>query len=121
MTKESSAQTQRSTAPASPAPGQAGTRVVAISMYCVLLTSYAVNAADRQLFPLLAHDVRQQYGFSLADTGLLSTIFTLGLAMAGLPTGFLLARFARKTVLLLGIGIFSTGTALIVFSVGFPD
>ena len=90
-------------------------------MYCVLLASYAVNAADRQLFPLLAHDVRQQYGFSLADTGLLSTIFTLGLAIAGLPTGFLLARFARKTVLLVGIGIFSTGTALIVFSAGFSD
>jgi DHA1 family inner membrane transport protein len=121
MEKESSVATQISTSPVGPAPGKTGTRLAAISMYCVLLASYAVNAADRQLFPLLAHDVRQQYGFSLADTGLLSTIFTLGLAMAGLPTGFLLARFARKTVLLLGIGIFSTGTALIVFSVGFPD
>src|SRR4029077_2756049 len=107
---------QISTSPASPASGQGGTRAVAISMYCVLLASYAVNAADRQLFPLLAHDVREQYGFSLADTGLLSTIFTLGLAMAGLPTGYLLARFPRKTVLLLGIGIFSTATALIVLS-----
>jgi MFS family permease len=90
-------------------------------MYCVLLASYSVNAADRQLFPLLAHDVRAQYGFSLADTGLLTTIFTLGLAVAGLPTGFLLARLRRKTVLLLGIGIFSTGTALTVFSIGFSD
>jgi len=121
MGKDSQVQAQISTGPANPAPGQAGTRAAAISMYCVLLASYAVNAADRQLFPLLAHDVRQQYGFSLADTGLLSTIFTLGLAMAGLPTGYLLARFPRKTVLLLGIGIFSTGTALIVFSVGFSD
>jgi MFS transporter, DHA1 family, inner membrane transport protein len=121
MGKESSAAAQTPTTAAGPVPNAGGTRLAAISMYCVLLASYAVNAADRQLFPLLAHDVRQQYGFSLADTGLLSTIFTLGLAMAGLPTGFLLARFARKTVLLLGIGIFSTGTALIVFSVGFPD
>jgi DHA1 family inner membrane transport protein len=121
MGKDSQVQAQISTGPATPAPGQTSTRAVAISMYCVLLASYAVNAADRQLFPLLAHDVRQQYGFSLADTGLLSTIFTLGLAMAGLPTGYLLARFPRKTVLLLGIGIFSTGTALIVFSVGFSD
>lgn len=121
MEKESSVQAPIPTSPAGPAPSEAGTRLAAISMYCVLLASYAVNAADRQLFPLLAHDVRQQYGFSLADTGLLSTIFTLGLAMAGLPTGFLLSRFARKTVLLLGIGIFSTGTTLIVFSAGFPD
>jgi DHA1 family inner membrane transport protein len=119
--KEKQVQEQLSTNQASPASGQAGSRAVAIGMYCVLLASYAVNAADRQLFPLLAHDVRGQYGFSLADTGLLSTIFTLGLAVAGLPTGFLLARFPRKTVLLLGIGIFSTGTALTVLSIGFSD
>ena len=98
-----------------------GKRGVAIAMYCVLLASYAVNAADRQLFPLLAHDVRAQYGFSLADTGLLTTIFTLGLAVAGFPTGLLLARFSRKTVVLLGIGIFSTATALTVIAHGFPD
>ena len=103
------------------ASGQAGTRTVAIAMYCVLLASYSVNAADRQLFPLLAHDVRLEYGFSLSNIGLLSTIFTLGLAVAGLPTGFLLSHFPRKTVLLLGIGIFSAGTALTVLATGFPD
>ncbi len=100
---------------------QTGSRAAAIAMYGVLLLSYSVNAADRQLFPLLAHDVRVQYGFSLSDTGLLTTIFTLGLAVAGLPTGYLLARFSRKTVLLLGIGIFSTGTALTVLARGFSD
>jgi MFS transporter, DHA1 family, inner membrane transport protein len=98
-----------------------GSRAAAIAMYGVLLLAYSVNAADRQLFPLLAHDVRVQYGFSLSDTGLLTTIFTLGLAVAGLPTGFLLARFSRKTVLLFGIGIFSAGTALTVVARGFPD
>jgi DHA1 family inner membrane transport protein len=61
------------------------------------------------------------FNFSLSDTGLLTTIFTLGLAVAGLPTGYLLARFSRKTVLLLGIGIFSAGTALTVLATGFPD
>ncbi len=112
---------QASTGQENPASGRAGTRAVAIAMYCVLLTSYSVNAADRQLFPLLAHDVRMQFGFSLSDIGLLSTIFTLGLAVAGLPTGFLLSRFSRKSVLLLGIGIFSAGTALTVLATGFPD
>ena len=91
-------------------------------MYCVLLASYAVNAADRQLFPLLAHDVRAQYGFSLSDTGLLTTIFTLGLAVAGLPTGFLLARFSRKTVLLLlGLESFPRERRSRFWRRGFPD
>jgi len=98
-----------------------GSRTAALAMYGVLLLAYSVNAADRQLFPLIAHDVRVQYGFSLSDTGLLTTIFTLGLAVAGLPTGFLLARFSRKAVLLVGIAIFSTGTALTVVARGFPD
>jgi DHA1 family inner membrane transport protein len=90
-------------------------------MFGVLLASYVVNAMDRQLFPLLAPDVRREYGFSLANTGLLSTIFTLGLAVAGVPTGYLLARLSRKVVLQAGIGIFSVGTILTVFSTGFAD
>lgn len=92
-----------------------------IAMYGVLLGSYALNAADRQLFPLLLHDVRDSFHFSLADAGLLSTIFTLGLAVAGLPTGFALARLSRKSVLLIGIAVFSSGTALTAFSHGFTD
>lgn len=51
-------------------------------MYCVLLVSYMLMAADRYLFPVLAPDIRKAFGFSLANTGLLSTIFTLGLGLA---------------------------------------
>jgi len=87
----------------------------------VAFGSYVINAMDRQLFPLLASDVRREYGFSLAAAGLLSTIFTLGMALAGLPTGFLLTRFSHKAVLQAGIAIFSAGTALTVVSSGFLD
>ena len=90
-------------------------------MFGVLLASYAINAMDRQLFPLLAPEVRREYGFSLAGIGLLSTVFTLGMAVAGAPTGFLLARFSRKAVLQTGIALFSAGTALTVVSRGFAD
>jgi MFS transporter, DHA1 family, inner membrane transport protein len=90
-------------------------------MFGVLLGSYVVNAMDRQLFPLIAPEVRREYGFSLAGVGLLSTVFTLGMAVAGVPTGFLLARFSRKAVLQTGIALFSTGTVLTIVSRGFPD
>lgn len=98
---------------------QAGTRTVAITMYCILLLAYVLMAADRYLFPVLAADVRREFGFSLANIGLLSTIFTLGLGIGGLPTGYLLSRFSRKTVLLIGITIFSSATALTTVSMGF--
>jgi len=103
-----------------PAPSEkAGMGGIAIAMFCVLLVSYVLMAADRYLFPVLAPDVRRAFGFSLSNTGLLSTIFTLGLGLAGLPTGYLLTRFSRKTVLLIGIAIFSGATALTTVAVGF--
>jgi len=102
-------------------PPRAKPRALGIVMFGVLLASYAINAMDRQLFPLLAPEVRRQYGFSLAGVGFLSTIFTLGMAIAGLPTGYLLVRFPRKTVLQAGIALFSAGTVLTVFASGFSD
>lgn len=98
---------------------QPGTNAAAIAMYCILLASYSLMAADRYLFPVLAPDVRRQFGFSLATTGLLSTIFTLGLGIGGLPTGYLLLRFSRKMVLLAGIAIFSSGIAATTIATGF--
>lgn len=95
--------------------------MLAAVMFGVLLASYVINAMDRQLFPLLAADVRREYGFSLPRIGLLSTIFTLGMAVAGLPTSYLLARFSRKAVLQTGIAIFSAGTVLTVAAHGFLD
>jgi DHA1 family inner membrane transport protein len=97
-------------------PGVAG-----VVTFGLLLASYVINAMDRQLFPLIAPEVRREYGFSLAGVGLLSTVFTLGMAVAGVPTGVLLARFSRKAVLQTGIALFSAGTVLTVVSRGFPD
>jgi MFS transporter, DHA1 family, inner membrane transport protein len=96
-----------------------GVNAAAIGMYCVLLAAYSLMAADRYLFPVLAPDVQREFGFSLSHTGLLSTIFTLGLGIGGLPTGYLLSHYRRKAVLLLGIAIFSGATALTTIATGF--
>jgi MFS family permease len=99
----------------------AGPVVAAVATFVVLLASYSINAMDRQIFPLLAADVRHELGFGLAETGLLSTIFTLGMAIAGVPTGFLLARLSRKSATIIGIAIFSLGTVLTACAHGFVD
>jgi len=87
----------------------------------VLILSYCVNAMDRTLFPLLLTDVRKEYGLGLPEAGLLSTIFTLGMAVAGLPTGYLMSRYSRKTVIQVGMLIYSGGTVITVLSYGFSD
>lgn len=94
-------------------------RAAAIAMYGVLLVAYLLMAADRFLFPVLMTNVREEFGFSLTNAGLLTTIFTLGLGAGGLPTGFLLSHFSRKTVMIVGIAIFSGATALTAIAQGF--
>src|SRR5258708_30293291 len=88
--------TTRAAAPTQPPSSQTG--AIAIAMYCVLLVSYILMAADRYLFPVLAADVRKAFGFSLANTGLLSTIFTLGLGIGGPPPPLLLPPHPPKKV-----------------------
>jgi MFS family permease len=104
------------------ADGERGSMtMVAILGVIVLICSYTVNAMDRSLFPLLLTNVRHEYAFSLPQAGLLSTIFTLGLAIAGLPTGYLMSRLSRKAVIQVGLFIFSAATLVTVASVGFGD
>ncbi|MGW1024908.1 MFS transporter [Streptomyces sp. NPDC002577] len=93
---------------------------IAVGFLLVVL-SYMVNAMDRQVFPPLLPNIRQEYGFSLDQGGLLATNFTLGMALAGLPAGYLLDRFRRKTVLLVSIVIYSLGTMATPLATGFAD
>ncbi|MEU9173871.1 MFS transporter [Streptomyces sp. NPDC048420] len=89
--------------------------------FLLIVLSYMVNAMDRQVFPPLLPNIRAEYGFSLEQGGLLATNFTLGMALAGLPAGYLLDRFRRKTVLLASIAIYSVGTMATPLATGFAD
>jgi MFS family permease len=93
----------------------------AIAMFAVLLLSYVVNAMDRQLFSVLATDVRKVLGLSLPQVGLASTVFTLGMGVAGIPTGYLLSRMSRKSVAIVGLIVFSLATYLTGHTQGLPD
>ncbi|WP_147916295.1 MFS transporter [Ruania zhangjianzhongii] len=97
------------------------TRSVALTSLVVVCLSYTLNAMDRQVFPVLLPQVSADLGYTLAQGGLLATIFTLGIGLAGVPTGFLLDRLSRKSVMLIGIGIYSVFTVLTAFGVGFFD
>jgi DHA1 family inner membrane transport protein len=109
------------TSPSIEATSRTTDSAIAIAAIAVLIASYAVNAMDRTLFPLMLTDVRREYGFSLPQGGLLSTIFTLGMALAGIPTGYLMSRFSRKTVNQIGILIYSVATVITVVATGFAD
>jgi MFS family permease len=87
----------------------------------VLAGSYVVNAMDRQVFSVLLPEIHDDFGFTLGQGGLLATIFTLGIGVSGLPSGYLLDRLSRKTVMMVGIVIFSVFTILTALASGFWD
>ena len=76
----------------------------------ILCLSYATNAADRQIFPTLLPQIAKVFGYNLKIGGLLATIFTLGLAIAGIPTGYVLDRTSRKAVIIIGMLLYSVFT-----------
>ncbi|HEY8605892.1 MAG TPA: MFS transporter [Noviherbaspirillum sp.] len=93
----------------------------ALGMFIILLVSYVINAMDRQLFSVLAPDVRSALGLSLPQVGLAATVFTLGMGVAGIPTGYLLGKMSRRAVTIIGLIIFSAATYLTAYAKGMPD
>lgn len=93
----------------------------AVLMFAVLLLSYIVNAMDRQLFSVLAPEVKNALGLTLPQVGLAATVFTLGMGVAGIPTGWLLGIMSRRGVATLGLVIFSIATYLTAYAHGLPD
>jgi predicted MFS family arabinose efflux permease len=104
-----------------PAAGAAPYGLAAIVFLALLCLAYAINAADRQIFPTLLPAIRQTFAYDLKVAGLLSTIFTLGLALAGLPTGYIVDRTSRKTIILLAMAIYSVFTLATIYAQGFWD
>ncbi len=106
---------------ASASPGSTYSRALSILYLVFLCLAYSINAADRQMFPTLLPAIREAFGYDLKTAGLMSTVFTLGLAMAGIPTGYLMDRASRKSVIIFAMLIYSIFTMATVYAQGFWD
>jgi MFS family permease len=95
--------------------------LIAFLFLALLCLTYSTNAADRQLFPTLLPSIRGQFGWDLKESGLLSTFFTLGLAVVGIPAGYLVDRVSRKIVIIAGMLIYSVFTLTTIYAYGFWD
>lgn len=120
----SSATTPRTTEPgkiAATRPPGSGTSLAVGVGFAALCLSYMLNAMDRQVFYPLLPAIRAEYGFSLDQTGLLATGFTLGIALTGVPAGYLLDRLSRKWIVVVSVVVYSLGTLAIPLAAGFAD
>lgn len=102
-------------------PYDARRNKVALGMWLVILLSYIINTMDRQVFAVLATDVRASLNLTVPQVGLAATIFTMGMGLGGIPTGYLMYRMKRINAACTGIVIFSLATFLVAFSQGFAD
>jgi MFS family permease len=93
------------------------------AVLCLILFSaaYITNAMDRSIFATLLPMISKTQHYGLKTGGLLATIFNLGIGLAGLPTGYLLDRWSRRSVLILGMVIYSVATLATVVSLSVLD
>lgn len=96
-----------------------GARVAFI--LAIMAITNMLNAMDRQIFPILAPVIREDFGFTLGQTGLLTTVFTLGIGLVAIPAGLLGDRYRRKRIIVLSIVVFSAATALQAMALTFWD
>jgi MFS family permease len=107
---------------APPTPRLAGPRIRnGLAILLILDLAYFINAMDRQVFPVILPDVREALGVTSSQVGLLATIFTLGMGLAGIPAGYLTDRWGRKNMILGGLVLFSVTTALQAVAVTWFD
>ena len=93
----------------------------ALFLLLILDLSYFINAMDRQVFAVLLPDIKTAYGLTGGQAGIIATIFTLGMGLAGIPAGYLADRFGRKKIILISLVIFSVSCALQAVAIGIAD
>jgi MFS transporter, DHA1 family, inner membrane transport protein len=81
--------------------------------------SYMFNSIDRQVFPALLSAIIPQYGLTLPQAGFVATVFTVMVAIFGALSGWLIARFGRKTLLVGGLFAYPLFTLITPLATGF--
>jgi len=102
-------------------PEHSGPKKAAMAMFGLLLLTYVLMVADRFLVSMLATDIRGALDLSIPNMFALTTMFTLGLGIGGLPAAALITRYSRKAVLLTGLILLSSATLLFTKATGFAS
>lgn len=101
--------------------GLSGEKKTALAMFGLLLLTYVLMVADRFLISMLATGIKADLGLGTPDMFALTTMFTLGLGIAGMPAASLIQKYSRKAVLLTGLILLSGATLAFTIATGFKS
>lgn len=88
----------------------------------VLVLVYILNFVDRQILSILTDDIKADLGLDDGQMGFLyGTAFAVFYALFGIPLGRLADMWVRKTLMSLGLFVWSTMTALSGLSQNFTQ
>jgi MFS family permease len=88
----------------------------------VLVVVYTLNFLDRQIVTILAEEIKRDLGVSDAQIGFLyGTAFAVFYALFGIPLGRLADLWTRRTLIALGLAVWSGMTALSGFARSFTE
>ena len=104
-----------------PAPEAAAprSRIAVYAWYAlfVLVLVYVINFVDRQIISILAQDIKHDLGLRDAQIGFLyGTAFAVFYALFGIPLGRLADSWYRGRLIAIGLGLWSSMTALSGFA-----
>ncbi|MEV6138310.1 MFS transporter [Nocardia sp. NPDC051990] len=85
----------------------------------IILGLVVVNYIDRSAISFAASHLRQEFGITPGQYGMISSAFSIGYMLFALLSGPLVDRFGSRRVLLAGMLIWAAATALTPFAGGF--
>lgn len=85
----------------------------------IILGLVVVNYVDRSAISFAATDLRDEFGITSGQYGVISSAFSIGYMLFALLSGPLVDRFGSRKVLMVGMFIWAAATALTPFAGGF--
>jgi len=86
----------------------------------LLLVVGVFNFVDQQIFAILLQPIKQEFGFSDTQLGLLGGLaFGLFYATMGFPIAWLAERYSRRNIIAIAVALWSAMTALCGTATGF--
>src|SRR6476660_9289721 len=86
---------------------------------CIVLGLVLVNYIDRSAISFAATPIREHFGISAAEYGIISSAFSVGYMVFALLSGPLVDRFGSRKVLIWGMLVWAVSSALTPAAGGF--